>query len=382
LPTTQTTTVPARNIMSTPSFKPPLRFEPSFEHLEDGEADTIKELIETMQHIAEITYRDGHRGLRSVHAKSHGLLHGELTIPEGLPPELAQGLFAQPGTYPAILRLSTTPGDVLADSVSTPRGLAVKLLNVTGPRVEGSESETTQDFVMVNGPAFNASTAKAFAKNAKLLASTTDKAEGFKKALSAVLRGTEKLIEAVGGESATIKSLGGHPQTHPLGETYYTQAPVLFGAYMAKLSLAPVSPGLTALTDAPVDLKDKPDGLRVAVSTYFATQGGEWELRVQLCTDIEKMPIENSSVPWPESDSPYLTVGRLSVPPEETWPEAQAHGIEDRLAFNPWHALAAHRPLGSIMRVRRAVYDASMRFRTQHNGVSAPEPSSLDQVVR
>jgi len=106
----------------------------------------------------------------------------------------------------------------------------------------------------------------------------------------AVARGAEKTLEAVGGESLTLKALGGHPQTHPLGETYYSQVPILYGDYMAKVQVAPVAPGLTALTGSPVDLDDRPDGLRDAVVAHFATQGGEWELRAQLCTDLERMP--------------------------------------------------------------------------------------------
>ena len=36
-----------------------------------------------------------------------------------------QGAFATPGTHDVVLRLSTNPGDILDDSVSTPRGLAI-----------------------------------------------------------------------------------------------------------------------------------------------------------------------------------------------------------------------------------------------------------------
>jgi len=42
-----------------------------------------------------------------VHAKSHGLLQGELRVLDGLPKSLAQGVFARPATYPVVLRIST-----------------------------------------------------------------------------------------------------------------------------------------------------------------------------------------------------------------------------------------------------------------------------------
>jgi len=38
----------------------------------------------------------------------------------------------------------------------------------------------------------------------------------------------------------------------------------------------------------------------------------------------------------------------------------------ERTSFNPWHSLAAHRPLGAMNRVRRAIYDAMQQFRESH----------------
>jgi hypothetical protein len=52
---------------------------------------------------------------------------------------------AKAGTYPAVLRFSTVPGDVLDDNVSTPRALAVKLIGVKGERLAGGEGDTMQD---------------------------------------------------------------------------------------------------------------------------------------------------------------------------------------------------------------------------------------------
>jgi hypothetical protein len=366
--------------MTTPAEIRPLPYAPAYEVPEDEEQVTTFDLKDTMHGISVKTFQDSGHAIRSVHAKTHGLLVGELTVPDGLPAAYAQGLFAQAGRYPVVIRLSTTPGDILSDDVSTPRGLSMKVVGVPGARVEGSEDAATQDFVLVNGPVFNAPNAKKFLGSAKLLASTTDKAPNLKRAFSAVARGAEKIIEAVGGESVVLKSLGGHPETHPLGETYYSQVPILFGDYMAKVSVAPVSPALTALTDAPVDLKDKPDGLREAVVDYFAGQEGEWELRIQLCTDLDKMPIEDASVEWPEELSPYVAVARLRVAPQQAWSEDRAKKIDEGMQFNPWHALAAHRPLGSIMRVRKDVYAMSKRFRAERNGIEIAEPRDLDNI--
>lgn len=356
----------------------PVLYDTALEQAEADEAETTAGLITIMKQITATTTHDYGRGVRSVHAKSHGLLLARMQVADGLPPALAQGLFAKAGSYDVVMRLSTIPGDILDDNVSLPRGLAIKIIGVEGERLSGSEDDCTQDFVMVNGPAFLKSDAKSFLKSLKLLAATTDKAEGLKKAFSAVARGTEKIIETFGGQSATVISLGGQPETNILGETFYSQAPVLYGQYMCKVSVVPVSPGLTVLTKAPVDLQDKPNGLREAVVSHFNGQGGEWELRVQLCNDLDKMPIEDASVAWPEDLSPYIAVARITAEPQPAWNPERAAALDEGLSFSPWHGLAAHRPLGSIMRVRKAVYAQMAAQRMATNGRKGGEPKSLE----
>lgn len=357
----------------------PLLFQASFEQIPDDEAQTSAELVEAMHSILEKTQADYGHPVRSVHAKAHGLLLGSLEVLPGLPVELAQGAFAQPGTYRLVMRLSTNPGDILDDNVSTPRGMAIKVIGLDGARLPGSEGDTTQDFVMQNAKAFTAATPKAFLRTLKLLAKTTDKMPGFKKAMSAALRGIESTVEALGGESGTLKSLGGHPRTNLLGETYNTVVPLLYGPYYAKLSVAPVSPELQALTDQPVDLDDKPDGLRESVTQFFTSHDGTWEVRVQLATDLDKMPIEDASKAWPEEASPYVTVARIHVPRQVSWSAEKVSRIDERMAFSPWHGLAAHRPLGGVMRVRKPAYEHSAGFRGQHQGCPMQEPRSLDE---
>ncbi|WP_144767464.1 catalase family protein [Methylobacterium dankookense] len=356
----------------------PVRYSPDLERPAPEEAQVQAGMIAQFARIQGTTLKDYGHAVRGVHAKSHGLLTGRLTVLDGLPPALAQGLFATPGDHDAVLRLSTNPGDILDDSVSTPRGLALKVLGVAGERLPGSEGDATQDFVLANAPAFVAPDATAFLKSLKLLAATTDTPQVFKKAFSALMRGVEAALEAVGTKSPTVIALGGHPETHILGETFYSQAPLRWGDHVAKVAVAPVSPELTALTGAALNVNGKPNGLREAVSAFFAGQGGTWELRAQLLTNPETMPVEDASVPWPETESPYVAVARITVPPQASWSDDKVRRLDDGLAFSPWHGLAAHRPLGSIMRARRAVYPESAGFRATHNGCPIREPRSVE----
>ena len=86
--------------------------------------------------------------------------------------------------------------------------------------------------------------------------------EGVKVAASSIAQGAEKLVEALGGKSPTLITMGGPPETHILGETVYSQVPLRSGANVAKISVAPASTALTALTGRKLELDDQPSGLR------------------------------------------------------------------------------------------------------------------------
>jgi hypothetical protein len=359
----------------------PIAYQPNLEQAEDNETAIDAQICENLLHISQTTLKNAGSPLRSVHAKSHGLLFGQLTVPDNLPGTLAQGLFAKPGIYKLIIRLSTTPGDVLRDAISTPRGMAIKILDVEGARVSGSEADTTQDFVLVNGPAFNAPNAAGFLTALKRLAPTTDEMEPGKQLISAVARGAEAVIEAVGGESPTLKSLGGHPETDMLGDSYYFQTPILYGDYIAKIGVFPTAPGLTARTGADVKNNGEPNFLRNLVVDYFLQNAGSWDLRVQLCTNLETMPIEDASVVWPEYESPYVTVGHISVPAQDPWTIDKIAAIDEGLSFTPWHALAAHRPLGAVNRARKSAYEMSAKFRAENQNKAIIEPHKLSDLT-
>ncbi len=352
----------------------PVQYDPSLEQIGADEAKAQATLIDILRGIATKTKRDYGHGVRAVHAKSYALLDGTLTVLPGLPGTLAQGIFAQAATYPVVMRFSTNPGDILHDGVSAPRGLALKVIGVPGERLPGAEG-ATQDFVMVNAPAFAVAAVGDFVGNLKLLAATTDRGERAKRALSAGLRGVHAGLASVGLKSGLVDNLGGQPMTHPLGEHFFTSTPFRYGDLVAKIKVAPVSPNLVALTDQPLAL-DGPNTLRQAAIDTVAADGAVWEVQVQLCTDLKTMPIEDASAVWPEDQSPYVTVARIEVSAQPAWSDARAAQADDRLSFSPWHGVAAHRPLGSINRSRQPAYMRLAALRAEQNGVSIAEPAS------
>lgn len=352
-----------------------LPFQDSFETVPADEPETQAGLTEAMLGIQRRTCEDTGYAYRAVHAKAHGYVRARFNVLPGLAPELAQGLYAEPAGYDAILRFSTTPGDVLDDDVSVPRGVALKILGVPGARLAGSEGDTTQNYVLGNSPTFQIATAAGFLKQLKLLAATTGHAEPAKKMLSALSRTANTALAQVGLKSATLTTLAGQATTELLGDSFFSQGAILHGAYFSKVAMAPVSSELVALSGQSLDLSGHPDAIREGVRRHFATLPAVWELRVQLATDLKKMPIEDAATQWPEDESPYLPVARITASAQETWSDELRGLVEDRLAFNPWIGLAAHRPLGSVMRARRPAYAAARDYRAQANGVAISEPA-------
>ncbi|MGU3315186.1 catalase family protein [Sphingomonas sp. M6A6_1c] len=351
----------------------PIRYRPDVEDVQPDEAETIAALCTTFDTILERTAEDYGHAVRSVHAKAHALLEGELTVDAGLPPELAQGLFADAGTHKVLLRLSTNAGDILPDAISLPRGLAMKVFDVKGARLPGAEG-TSQDFVMVNGTVFQAKTADKFLGNLKLLAKTTDRLEGTKKVLSSVLQGVRATLETVGVESAALNSLGGAPNVDPLGETYYSVTPFRYGDYIAKFSLKPIAPEMTALTGKTIDVDGREDAIRDEVRSEMRTIDAAWEFRVQLCRDLDRQPIEDPTVEWDEDEAPFHRVGIVRAAAQESWSEDNVRAINEESRFSIWTGLDAHRPLGNINRARNEPYRHSADFRARVNGCPYHEP--------
>ena len=360
--------------MPAPAPIAPLPYSPGIEHPEPDEVATAAKLRELGKDIRETTFRHYGHAIRSLHAKSHALLEGELEVLGDLPAPLAQGMFARPGRYPVVMRLSTNRGDIHDDTISVPRGMALKAIGVSGERLPGSDGQVTQDFVLVNQPFFTERDLRVFRRNLGFVDATTNTGQAWKKVVAATLRLVVAAVRALGGWAPNMTTVGGHPLAHPLGETFYSQVPFRHGDYVAKIALAPISPALKSLKNAPVPLHGRPNGLREAVIDFFRTNGAEWELRVQLRTDEAAMPIEDASAEWPEDQSPYLPVARVTVPPQPAWSEARARQVDDGLAFSPWHGLEAHRPLGSVNRARLDAYVEGARFRAERNRCPIHEP--------
>ncbi|MCK6095918.1 catalase family protein [Micrococcus sp. EYE_162] len=357
----------------------PVRFTPDVEHPAEREETITREILEQMgeaQRRAAGRHRHAHR---DAHAKSHAILKATLEVHEGLAPELTQGIFARPGRYEAVARLSSAPGDIHTDRTPAPRGWALKVLGVEGERLLSEPAGHNQDFLMVNFPTLAFGTVGRYQEMLGLLEKNSQNPELLQRLATGAARVVRGAVEAVGGTpSATLQGLG-RDNAHVLGETYFTQGALRYGDHIAKVSLAPESANVRALTGQDMDVEDF-SSIRDVVADFFSREGAEYTLRAQLATDLEQMPVEDASVLWDEEQAPHQPVATLRIAPQDTYsPRRRVYG-DDVLTFNPWNGVVEHQPLGSIMRVRKRAYEQSTRYRHEFNDRPAPEPTSLDEI--
>jgi hypothetical protein len=156
-------------------------------------------------------------------------------------------------------------------------------------------------------------------------------------------------------------------------------AAVRHGDHVAKVRVAPDADSAAQATHRELDLTSGPDVFGPALADELQARPFDFDLQVQLCTDLEAMPVNDATVEWPERLSPFVTVGRVHLPRQDiTVPENVERA--DALAFNQWRVTEAHRPLGEIMNVRR-IYAASAKVRRTINGQPQTEPTSVEAVL-
>jgi hypothetical protein len=356
-----------------------VRFSDDVEHARIDEEGLVFRIAASLNKNNVWALRKYRHGIRDAHAKSHGLLRGELTVYPDLPDELRQGLFAAPASYPVVARLSSTAGALRSDQTKGIRGLGIKVLGVAGPKILPDDDTANQDFILVTHREFPFADAEAYLKRgmplARVLARTPDSALQFASGVFAFLG--NRVLPRVGMHLPRALELFARPNTPVLGESYYSSSAMRYGDYIARFAVVPMSSSVTALQGTVVPKTAGDDAHREMVVDLFRTDSAEYEFQVQLCTDLKTMPIEDASIDWPEAASPHRGVAKLTFPVQDPDTVQRLTYGDDVLSFNSWRGLAAHRPLGSINRLKKLVYDASSDFRHRANAVARSEPSTV-----
>lgn len=279
---------------------------------------------------------------RALHRKQLLAATGTLEVFADLPEHARHGLFAGPGRHRALVRLSSGGPDVRSDRLPDIRGFALKVFDVSGECALGGATDH-QDFLMIN-------------QDRAPLTDSREFIDFMQAATPGPLSGVLHLFKAHG-------PLGGWSRLRELfamlnkkfngfaAESFNTVAPLCCGPYAVRVRLVPAGdpPPAARSKDIVADMRER-----------LATGPLAWNLELQFFVDEAITPIEDASVAWPDDRTPIVTVARLTLPRQGV--DAAAAEAE-AARFDPWGGLAAHRPLGEIMRARKVAYRESQKGR-------------------
>jgi hypothetical protein len=292
------------------------------------------------------------------------------------------------------VRFSNGATNAQGDSKPDARGIALKVMGVPGTSIL-PQAATTQDFLMINSPIQPAADAAQFIGFGKAMADAAA-ASGVEDVIEALLRTGAYLTRPENARTcAFVKSqiknkvfnsfvgnqfwsggaiaLGVDPNAPDPLHAHASQAikfsvvtGVVQGNSCVQVSTGPGS-GDNYLQ---ADLLDKMKHNSVCL-----------DFRIQFQQDPTQQLIEDLTVQWKESDTPFTSVAFITLPQDPNLPDADATARDEfcnTLAFSPWHTLPEHRPLGNMMRVRRFAYPQSAGDRgaaTEPTGKEFPLPS-------
>lgn len=283
---------------------------------------------------------------RALHRKQLTAAQGTLEVLDGLPPFARHGLFAQPHDYEVLVRLSNGGLDRAADKMPDIRGFAMRVLDVAGPAALGGQARF-QDFTLINHEAF------AFPDSREFVSFVAAAAQGNGPLIKYMI----KRYGVFGGPAQMGKMIkvAGRAFSGFATQPLFSTVPMANGPYAVRVRLVPATSNGEPVRHAREDwAADFCERLRRGPL--------HWDLQLQYFVDEKLTPIEDASVNWP---TPYTTVARLMLPRQDT-ASAEGQALSERAetsVFDPWQALADHRPLGDVQRARKVVYFASQKAR-------------------
>lgn len=221
------------------------------------------------------------------------------------------------------------------------RGIAIKLLGVEGEKIlPGLESATTQDFLLIR------SEATPFRDSAEFV--------GLLWATRNPLLALPRLVWTLGlgrtlGLVKELQAGLGRPMPSLAAEQFWSALPIKFGDYAVRYTLVP---------EQNISGETTPPDLRAELAERLREGEVTWTFGVQFYENDDRTPIESGSATW---EAPVVPLARLVLPKQDleaSDAKALAKEIEG-MSFDPWHATEDFRPLGEMMRARKAAYKVS-----------------------
>ena len=366
-----------------------VRYSPEIETLDPDLDKLLDQIIEFWENKVRNSPVEEGSGCatRGAHAKSYGVVRAEVQILNNVPAPYAQGIYATPGRHDALIRFSSASNHLGPDAtLGGVLGAAMKIFDVPGSKLVDDEPDSaTFDLVLKNNPTFVANTARhylvlqAIANDApKYLARGP---AGFHELLRDLLTGKGEFVpdDWAWEEMFAFAKASQTPVRNPMLSTFWSMAAVRHGDHVAKVRIAPTADSTARVLHRELDVRSRPEVFYPTLVDELAASAFDFDLQVQLSTDLAAMPVNVTTVEWPEALSPYVTVARVHIPRQDISGQ-ETNAKTDALAFNQWRVTVEHRPLGEIMNVRR-IYTASAKLRRAINRQPQSEPTSAAAVL-
>jgi hypothetical protein len=367
-----------------------VRYTPDIEATEPNFDENLQIVIDKLgEYIAgSVTTEGTGRAVRDAHAKGYGVVKAEVEILGKLPAEYAQGIYAVPGKHGALIRFSNGQPHAGPDMLLGPvTGMALKIFDINGPTLLEDEPDTsTFDYATINAPVFFCNTVEHYLFIKDLF---IEAGQYFSQGLQGQHRFFREWVTGKGTlaedqwaweELLAFVSLAQIRPVNLLLSNYYTMGTVRHGDYVAKIRIAPVPEFASTVARNTLDLASAPEVFRPALVAELRERPFEFDIQVQLCADINRMPVEDVTVEWPEQLSPFVTVAKIRIPEQDISGDDNLEKM-DALSFTPWRVTAEHSPLGNIMRARKEVYRHASVLRHTLNHQQRKEPRSADEVL-
>ena len=324
-----------------------------------GEEEITRKIKDHMARFTEREY-DGRIAERAGNTKTYGVVRGEFHVRGDFPGEFKKGIFTQPASFPAWIRFGgpgpLSPPDVEDSGILS---IGIKLMGVPGEKFL-SDEKSTQDFTGISCPTF---TTPNIVENVKLQRQIYARTPVF------------YFINPFDSHylDMFMQGLYARMNTNPLEVRYWSCVPFLLGEGQAmKFRVEPRSKKKTKVPWNPPD-----DWLRQSMANTLSLNDVELDFSLQLQTDPRRMPIEDASIEWPERLSPFVPVAKITIP-KQSFDSPEQSVFARQLSYNPWHAVAAHRPLGNQNRARREIYFELSRLRQTMNHEPHLEPTGSE----
>ena len=316
--------------------------------LKDEEGDFKRQIIQGGE------FKEAPQGLvlRGQHPKHHGLVTANFEIDPNIPAELRHGVFANGGTFDALIRFSN--GRSADDTSSDAHGMAIKLTDVSNQVGAASSGEgSVQDFVLVDREVFFMRDLDDLLTLSEILANLRAR-DDYLETITRALVNVPLLIRLIRFISQTPAS--------PLTSNYWSTTPYRLGPDNAVHYVAKTP---RAIQDGAQDEVDSKDGLATELSQALATESVTFEFGVDVQTDSDRQPIEDATVNWRKQGADYVKLATITIPQQRV----ETGSAAENIVFSPWQSLPEHHPLGSLNIARGVIYQAMSDARTTQNGV-------------